>query len=132
MQPTPEAASRGPPKPYIIDGQRFYNVWQAAQIVKGVSDATLWNWAKKGVTSFGFELDVQREPVIHEPRGYRKDAKTHRESRMLISEEKVLALKEILQDAGRIRPGPFTDCERDALRAAAYRHRTPRLASQHS
>jgi len=84
MQPTPEAASRSPPDPYILDGQRYYNVRQAAHIVEGVSKATLWLWAAHGVTSFGYDLGVKRAPMIHEPRGYRHNAKSHRESRMLI------------------------------------------------
>jgi hypothetical protein len=121
------------PPPYIDEqtGERFYNVRQAAQIVEGVTQKTLWNWAKRGVTSFGFDLDVQQEPMIHEPRGYRHDAKTHRDSRMLLPEAKVLALKEILHDAGRIRPGPWTRDELATLEAATYLHRTPLLALQH-
>ena len=124
MQPLP---------PYIDEqtGQRFYNVRQAAQIVEGVSEATMWHWAKKGVTSFGLELAVEREPVIHHRKGTIKPPKTHRETRMLIPEAKVLAMREILQCVGRSRPNfAWTDCERDALRAATRRHR-PQLATSH-
>lgn len=121
------------PTPYIDEqtGQRFYNVQQAAEIVQGVSKGTMWKWAKKGVTGFGFKLDIQREPLIHEPRGFRQNAKTHRETRMLIPEEKVLALREIFQAVGRDRPARFTDCERDALRAAIRRRQTGLTTLQH-
>src|ERR1017187_3360549 len=94
------------PTPYIDEqtGQRFYNVRQAAQIVEGVTQKTLWNWAKTGVTSFGFELRVEQEPMKHVPRAFRHDAKTHRQTRMLIPEESVLALREIFRAVGRDRP----------------------------
>jgi len=122
------------PKPYIDEqtGQRFYNVEQATQIVQGVSQGTMWNWAKKGVTSFGLELDVREEPLIHDPRGYRHNARTHKETRMLIPEQKVLALREILQSVGRDRPShAVTDCERDALRVATRKHRSQLATLQH-
>jgi hypothetical protein len=50
---------------------------------------------------------------------------------MLIPEQKVLALKEILQEAGRMRPGPWTRDELATLETVAYRHRVPRLALHH-
>lgn len=121
------------PTPYIDEqtGQRFYNVRQAAQIVEGVSAATMWLWAKKGVTSFGLELDVEQEPVIHHRPWGKTKAKQFRQSRMLIPEEKVLAMREILQSVGRDRPSlAWTDCERDALRAATRKHRS-QLAALH-
>ena len=101
MQQAPETATRGPPKPYIIDGRRFCNVQDGARIVRGINQKTLWRWAKKGVTSFGFELDVKRLPMIHHARAFRHNAKFHLESRMVISGEKLAALKEILEAAGR-------------------------------
>jgi len=121
------------PTPYIDEqtGKRFYNVRQAAQIVEGVSEKTLWNWAKKGVTSFGFELRVEQESMKHAPRSFRHDAKTHRETRMLIPEEKVFTLREICQAAGRSRPRPWSRGELATLEAVAYRHRASRLALPH-
>jgi len=116
------------PTPYIDEeGNRFYNTRQAAQIVKGVCQLTLWRWAKRGVTSFGFHLDVQQEPMIHDPRGYRHDAKTHRDFRMLIPEAKVLALKEILEAAGKKRPDQlgWSPADRDTLEAVANRRVRP-------
>jgi hypothetical protein len=113
------------PAPYIDDdGIRYYNLRQAARIVEGVCEKTLWNWAAQGVTSFGFELQVKRQPMIHDPKGYRHDAFTHRESRMLIPEERVITLKEILQAGGRTEPGVWTHEEMDRLEVIAqYRKR---------
>gem|GEM_PF-5802280 len=111
------------PKLYIDEqtGERFYNVQQAAQIVQGVSQGTMWNWAAKGVTSFGFELDVQREPITHHRTSKKPAPLTHRESRMLISEAKVFALKEILEAAGRKHPRPWSRGELATLEAVARR-----------
>src|SRR5271163_4577598 len=106
------------------DGKRYYTIQQATKIVSGVCMKTLWNWASEGVTSFGFRLDVKRVPLAHYPRAYRHDARTHRDSRMLIPEEQVLALKEIMQAAGKTQPGPWSPTEMAALEAATKRHST--------
>lgn len=129
MRPAPETATRGPPEPYIIDGQRFYNVHQAAQIIGTITEATVWRWAKHGQTPFGFELDIKPVPMIHDPRGFRQEAKMHREQRLLIPAAKVFALKEILRD-DPIRPGPLSYGGMRTLEAAARRLRSP-LPSQH-
>jgi hypothetical protein len=118
-----------PHEPIIIDDRRYYNVHQAAQIVKNVCEKTLWNWAKQGTTPFRFDLDVRQEPMAHDPRGYRHEARTHRKSRMLIPEEKVLALKEILRD-DPIRPS-LSKADMAALEAAARRFRSPQPLTQH-
>lgn len=114
-----------PPAPYIDEqtGQRFYNVRQAAQIVGAVSEVTLHRWAKHGSTPFGFDLDVQREPVTHHRRST-QTPRTFLESRMLIPEARVLALKEILNAEPR-RPGPISRDDMEALEAAARRFRSP-------
>jgi hypothetical protein len=119
-------------KPFIDEnGTRYYNVRQAAQIVEGVSEATLWHWAAKGVTSFGFELDTERKPLRHDPRSYREDARTHRTTRMLLPENKVLALKEILHTVGRDQPGPWTPEEMDRLRTTARRYKQTAFPPPH-
>ena len=131
MEPKPDKA-RAPPIPYVdAAGNRFYNVWQAAQLVGGVSQKTMWNWAAKGVTSFGFKLDVQEEPVlIHRICSKKNEPRTHKQWRMLIPEAEVFALREIFQEVGRDKPGPFTDCERNALRVAT-RRKLQQLATFH-
>jgi hypothetical protein len=43
----------------IVDGKEWYSVRRAAKEL-GVSKDTLWGWADKGKTSFGFTLDVHR------------------------------------------------------------------------
>jgi hypothetical protein len=111
-------------RPHIdSDGKRYLNVRQAAQIVGGICDATMWLWAKAGVTSFGFELDVKRVPMIHHARSFRHDAKTHLETRMVISEADVLALKEIMQAAGKKEPGNPSLAERAELELRANNYR---------
>jgi len=121
------------PTPYIDEqtGQRFYNVRQAAQIVEGVSEATLWHWAKKGVTSFGFELNVEQEPVVVHRRWGKTKAQHFRETRMLLPEATVFDLREILKEAGRTQPGPMTKGELATLEAATYRRRASQWATLH-
>ena len=120
MQPAPEAVSRGPPEPYIIEGAAFYNVTQAAQIV-GLSCPTVHAWAKHGSTPFGFELDIRREPVTH----HRRSTQTPRsfmQSRLLIPAAKVEALRDILRVEPR-RPGPISRDDMEALETLARRFR---------
>ena len=112
------------PAPYIdSEGARFYKLSQAARIVEGVTATTLWRWASKGVTSFGFTLDIKHEPLIHDPRGIKPQRRTYKETRMLIPEVQVLALKEILHQAGLSQPVKWCQADLDALRVAASRHR---------
>lgn len=111
------------PKPYIEDGKPYYNVEQSAEIVGAVCQKTMWLWANAGVTSFGFELDVKRVPMIHAPNVFRHDARTHRETRMVISGADLLALKEILHAAGKNEPGPSSLAERAELELRAKNYR---------
>lgn len=109
-------------KPYIDEqtGERFYNVRQAAHIVGAVCEATLWHWAAKGITSFGFELAVQREPMTHHRRST-QTPRSFRQYRMLIPETTVFALKEILDAAGKKEPGPWSRGELATMEAVARR-----------
>ena len=117
--------------PVVIDEQRFYNVHQAAQIVETISEATLWNWAKKGNTPFGFELGVIRQPVVHHRTHSKDDPPVQpRTYRMLIPETKVLALKEMLRD-DPIRPGPLSNGSMAELKAVAHRFRSPQPLTSH-
>lgn len=110
--------------PYIdSDGKRYFNVDQSAEIVGAVCPGTMWLWAKAGVTSFGFELDVKRVPMIHAPNGFRHEARTHRASRMVISESNLLALREILHAAGKNEPGPSSPAERAELELRTNNYR---------
>jgi len=120
------------PAPYIdSEGNRFYKLSDAARIVEGVTATTLWRWASKGVTSFGFTLDIKQEPLIHDPRGISPERHTQKETRMLIPEAQVLTLKEILHEAGLSRPVKWCQADRDAVRVAAFRQlRALKVASQ--
>jgi hypothetical protein len=121
-----------PLSPVVIDDQRFYNVHQATQIVETITEQTLWRWAKRGATPFGFELGVIRQPVTkHRSRKSNEAPPTHpRTYRMLIPEERVYALKEMLRD-DPIRPGPLSDRDLNALKAAARRFRSPQPFASH-
>lgn len=119
--------------PIIINGQRYHNAWQAAAIVQTISAATMRNWSMKGYTPFGFELGVIRQPVTHHRRRNSNEEPPRQPlaSRMLIPEERVLALKEILRD-DPIRPGPLSDGDMNALKAAARRFRLSQPLAAHS
>ena len=121
------------PKLYIDEktDERFYNVAHAAQIIGAVTGETLRAWALHGSTPFGFELDVRREAMIHEPKGFRHEARRHLQDRMLLPEQQVLALKEILRDFPR-RPGPVSSSDMAALEDASRRYRRLRQPSKNS
>jgi len=120
------------PAPYIDgEGNRYYNVHQAAQVLEGVCVSTLWRWAEKGVTSFGFKLDVKSEPMKHYRRLSKGELppKTPREVRMLIPETNIQDLKKILQAAGKNKPGPWSPAELATLEETtlAFRRRAQEL-----
>jgi len=107
--------------PYIDEnGKRFYSARQASRIVTEVSDHTIWSWAAAGVTSFGFKLDIERRPMAHHARAFRHDARIHRESRMLLGHDSILALKGMLRAAGKTEPGPLSQDVRDRLEVLAH------------
>jgi hypothetical protein len=120
MKPEPEAASRGPPVPYEIEGERYYNARQAAQIIGTVSAMTLGRWIKHG-TPFGLEICSRTVPVTHHRRST-QTPRTFRQSRLLISAAKVDALRELLHDR---RPGPISPKDLEWLKAEASRFHSP-------
>jgi len=115
------------PAPYVdfADEKSYFNVEQASKLVSGVCQKTLWTWASRGITSFGFPLTVKIEPVVHHrtPRTTEAPPKHPKQARMLILADDVLKLKEILQDAGRKRPGPWDSDEVTRLKSAMRRNR---------
>ncbi|MGH9444123.1 MAG: hypothetical protein ACRD3O_00010 [Terriglobia bacterium] len=122
------------PTPYIDEqtGERLYNPLQAARLIEAVTQMTVRNWAKKGVTSFGLELHVRREPMTHHRRST-QTPRSFRQTRLLLPEPEVLEIREHLQAVGRKKPepGPFTAVERDALEGAVIRRRLPLAALSH-
>jgi hypothetical protein len=99
----------------LDDRKRYYYVAAAARIA-GVSQKAMWNWAAKGVTSFGFEL-----AVVHGlPCDAHKKAlpRKGRDFRLLIPEEKVTLLKRLLHDFPLNRGGFLSEFERDKLKRA--------------
>lgn len=110
-------------RPYIENGKRYYNTLQAAHVIGAISQRTIWAWAKAGVTKFGFELDTKETPTTTPIPRRRHNARTHRNSRLLIPEEKVLALKEILDAAGKKKPGPWSPGQMAELKLRANNYR---------
>ena len=119
------------PAPTIDEqtGEPCFNVRQAAHII-GIGEETLRTWAKHGSTPFGFELDVRTTPVTHHRRST-QTPRTFRETRMLIPQARVMALKEIL-DADPIGYGPIPRDHMEALKAAARRFPLPLSHARHS
>jgi hypothetical protein len=99
-------------RPFSINGQTYYHPTRAAEIV-GLHATTLTSWAKAGITSFGFELEV----VPYGPH-------------LAIPEAKVLALKELLRDFPLNRHGPISGSVRGDLRRAACLYAVPSTTPQ--
>jgi hypothetical protein len=124
MQSAPEAVSRGPPvNTYVVDGQSFYNIHQAAKIIGTITDRTLRKWAKAGRTPFGYEITTRCVPMVYRARSFRHDAKVHRGRRRLIAAAEVEVLKKILND-DPIRPGILSHEQMLRLEGAARRYRS--------
>lgn len=120
------------PTPYIdSDGNEFFNSFQAARIVEGVCDKTMWAWADARRTSFGFPLTVKNEIIRHHrtPKNTEAPPKNPRQVRMLILAADVFELRRILHEAGRSHPGPWSPSEMVRLEAAANRHRVGSVLS---
>jgi hypothetical protein len=110
-------------KPHIDEEGRYLNVHQAAKIVVGVSEKTLWNWANEGETKFGFKLRTKRVPVVHHRYHSLDEAppKNPRKDRLLILESDVLTLGQILNAVGSSEPGPWSPSEMANLEATAIK-----------
>jgi len=118
-------------EPHIDEEGRYLNIHQASKLLTGVTRQTLWNWANDGQTKFGFKVHIKRVPVEHHAY-HRKDeapAKNPMRERMLILEADVLALKEILNAAGRTEPGPWSPYEMATLEARANALKRRRVVS---
>jgi hypothetical protein len=113
------------------EGNEYFNVRQAARIVEGVTERTMWNWADAQKTSFGFPLTVRIEPVLHHrtPKTTEAPPKHPKQQRMVILAADVYRLKDILQDAGRTKPGLWCLEVMGRLEAAANRPRSTALTS---
>ena len=105
-----------PLEPFILDGRRYYHVSAAAKAVN-VSSSTMWRWAAKNVTSFGFELDVVHQAAPKWLSGHRP--RKPRDFRLLIPEEKVVILQRLLHDFPLDPRGNLSEYERDTLKLAS-------------
>jgi hypothetical protein len=116
-----ETSTRGPPQPYVIDGQTYYNIQQAAPLI-GVSQPTLSLWARQGAAPFGFLLNIRKEPFIYDPRRLHKETKSHRAFRAIIPELTIRVLKATLQEHP-VRRGGFERNRAAIMLATAERYR---------
>ena len=122
--------------PYIDEeGKRYLNVHQATALIGGVTERTVWAWAKAEITTFGMELHVKQQPVTKHrySKGY-VPAKTQRHARMVILEADVIALRDIMQTAGREKPTlGWSTAEVDNMQTASrqIRNRKTKLSDLH-
>lgn len=105
------------------DGKVWLNVLQATKLACGVSQSALWSWAESGSTTWGLPLRTKKVPVtIHRsPRNKEPPPRIRRETRTVILEADVLAVKQCLDEIGKTRPRPWSPADQDALRLAARR-----------
>jgi hypothetical protein len=118
------------PSTYIDDdGVLYFSVNRASRMIPGLSQKTLWAWAAKGVTSFGFQLDIKQQPMVHDPRGYKQAPRIRRQARMLVSEHQIAELTEILTQ-GRVQSsGGMLHADRDRLEVIAKSRKLKKISS---
>jgi hypothetical protein len=112
------------PKPTIDEktGEAFFNVFQTAKVL-GLPQKTVWRWANKGTTSFGFDLAVKQVPVIHHRPYGKTKARTFRDTRPLIPANRVFELQAIFREAAVTTVGELSSAAvRDAVRTVVNRH----------
>jgi len=120
MEPIRKTA-HGPPVGYVIDQHRYFTVAEATRVVgpERISEAMMWNYAKAGHDpSSGLDLGVIRYPMLrtssHKPR-------SDRQYRFLLREDRLLMLREILQECKPHRGKPSEATLADMRDAAARR-----------
>ena len=113
--------------PFEISGKRYFHIRAAAQMIGKdlISVGTLSVWAHKGETPFGMFLDVLRQPLMKT--GVENHlARSHRDVRLLLNEETILALKSLLNFRTN-RRGPMPPSDFAALKEAAWRYNKSRI-----
>jgi hypothetical protein len=115
------------PTPVYVDddGHRYHSVADGARIIgpELISEGGLWNYAKAGRhPDSGLDLCVIKRPLLRT--GHQKP-RSARQFRFLVREDRILALKELLQDHRRHRTGLMKDEDKELMREAARRFRLP-------
>jgi len=112
---------RGPPVGYVIGAHRYFTVAEAARIVGPdcISEGTMCRYAKAGHDpSSGLDLAVIRYPML---RTSSNKPRSDKEYRFLLREDRLLMLREILQECKMHRGKPSEATVAD-MRDAAARH----------
>jgi hypothetical protein len=110
---------RGPPVGYVIDNHRYITVAEGTRIIGTdlICKKTLWNYAKAGHDpASGVDLGVIRFPLL---RTGHQAARSDKEFRYLVREDRVLILRDILRDFRTHRKGSLSDATLADMRDAA-------------
>ncbi|HEY4359733.1 MAG TPA: hypothetical protein VGN17_02135 [Bryobacteraceae bacterium] len=78
------------------EGKVWLTLTEAERVIEHVTDQTLRVWCKRGRTPWGLHLEVLRLPTLHNDR--HPPPPTRIDSRVFISRDSVLLLKELLAD----------------------------------
>ncbi len=128
MQPIRKTA-HSPAVGYVIDSHRYFTVAEATRIVGSdrISEGTMWDYAKLGFDpSSGLDLGVIRFPLLRtSPNKPRSD----RQYRYLLREDRLLILRDVLQECKPHRGKPSQATLADMRDAAARRLRSARPLS---
>jgi hypothetical protein len=110
--------NRGPPIGFVIDGQYYVTVAEATRIVgrELTSEASMLMYARSGVHASGLELCPVRFPLL---RSSSAPARSNRQFRYLLRQDRCFALREILADHRRHRYGPIRAEDFTAMKEAA-------------
>jgi hypothetical protein len=120
------------PPAHAIDektGEPLYNFRQVGKIC-GVDPASVRNWVLGATPFVEFDFDVKRMPVTHHRRST-QTPRSFRHTRLLIPENRVDALKQMLEECPR-RHGPLSREDMHTLEAAARRFRLSLSHKEHS
>ena len=117
---------RGPPIGYEIGPHRYFTVAESTRIIGYdlICEKTLWNYAKAGHDpSSGLDLGVIRYPLLRTGHG---PARTAKEYRLLLREDRLLMLRDILKECKTHRSNPSEATVAHMRDAAARRLRSGR------
>jgi hypothetical protein len=126
-------------RPYVdADGKRWHDITSALEIIgEAVTHATLWAWATRGRAPWNLDLETLRIPLLKNGHNNarKKTYRSHRDTRLLISEVSCKVIRDVLRANGiePHRPGSrFTPEELINLEATTreyFRRHSPYLPS---
>src|SRR5271165_4155210 len=117
-----------PPDHVDEEGHRYHSASAAARIIGPdlTCEATMRSYARAGEAPCGLDLCVIKQPYKRTGHTHpSRPTRTHRDSRLLLREDRILALRELLQDHRQHRRGLMSDEDLSLMRDAALRLRLP-------